>query len=483
MFRRHLVWPVLAGLFLCLIRLPGAEENCWPLWVRRTDPTTGIEAGQAVGPLFFWRTDATGLQGLRPVCHTQLTAAGAEGSLLYPFFVWRQQGELRSFSFFQLLNLRQLAPADGSAPDRRLDVWPFWFSRDSGDPAESYRALFPLAGTIKQRFGRDRITFTAFPLYAHTEKAGRHVTHAPWPFLRFVEGGGHRGFEFWPLYGHVTRTGDYDRRYWLWPLFYRSSTGLAEPVPDVKVGALPFYTRDTGPGYISENYLWPFFGYSDRTAPYRYQETRWFWPFLVQGRGDDRFINRWGPVYTHSVIKGYDKTWFLWPLLRHAEWQADGLAQEKDQLLFFVLWSLQQRSLTNPSAEPAHKLHFWPLFSAWNDGAGRRQVQALSPFEVFFPQNEHVRRLWTPLFALYRYERRADGSSRHALLWDALTWQRHPQASEFHLGPLFSAESGPTHRRFALGAGLLGLQRRDGRGWRLFLFDFPAKAGKKTPSS
>jgi hypothetical protein len=255
----------------------------------------------------------------------------------------------------------------------------------------------------------------------------------------------------------------------------------------VKVGFLPFYTRDTGPGYISETYGWPFFGYSDRTAPYRYHETRYFWPLLVQGEGDNRHVNRWAPLYSHSVIKGYDKTWYAWPLYRHVQWEADELAQQKDQLLFFLYWSLEQRSLTNPSAAPAKKTHLWPLFSAWDNGAGRRQVQALSPFEVFFPNNEKVRQLWTPLFALYRYDHQPDESVRHALLWNAITWRRSVTEREFHLGPLYRSRTDAAGgRRWALGLGLVGAERDPATGrWRPFLFDFarPANTTSSQPAT
>jgi hypothetical protein len=480
MFSRHLIRLASAGLLLALAPLRSEEDNAWPLFVRRTAGDTA--AIEALGPLFFAQTGPGFSQhGLRPLYLETKTDEATAGSVLYPFFTWRSTEDFRTFSFFQLVNTRTDRTGEGPA-DERFDVWPFWFSRDNGDPAASYRAFFPFGGEIKGRFGRDRITFTAFPLYAHTEKAGRHVTHAPWPFLRLVGGDGHEGFEFWPFYGRVHRDGDYDRRFWLWPLGYKTARNLADPVPEVKIGLLPFYTRDTGPGYLNENYLWPFFGHSDRTEPHRYHETRWFWPFLVQGRGDDRLVNRWAPFYTHSVIKGTDKTWFLWPLLRHQRWQADGLDQDKTQLLFFLYWSLAQRS-PDREAAAAHKTHLWPLFSAWDNGAGRRQVQALSPFEVFFPHNDSVRRLWSPLFAVYRYDRQADATTRHALLWNAVTWQRGPESREFHLGPLAGFAADAQQQRLTLGRGLLSLRRRPGeRVWRPALFDFHSPAALKTPA-
>lgn len=479
MLHRDLNRLAFAGL-LALAPLAGAEENLWPLYGRHEAARTIEE--QAIGPLLFFQDGPDGSHGgMRPLYLSSTTDEGRDRTLLYPFFTWRERADFRSFSFFQLINHRVDAPGEATV-DERFDVWPFWFSRASGDPATSYRALFPLAGTIKHRFGRDRIDFTAFPLHARTEKAGRAVTHTPWPFVRRTTGAGHEGFELWPLYGRVAREGDYSRRFWLWPLGYHSARNLAAAEPDVKLGLLPFYTRDTGPGYISENYAWPFFGYSDRVQPYRYHETRWLWPFLVQGRGADRVVNRWAPFYSHSIVKGSEKTWLLWPLLRHQAWEADGLAQDKTQLLFFLYWSLEQSSPDRPAAPTAHKRHLWPLFSSWDNGAGHRQVQALSPFEVFFPRNDTIRRLWTPLFALYRYERQPDASESHAWLWRAVTWRRSGAGRELHLGPIASFTAAGGQRRYALGRGLVGVRRSpDGR-WRPFLFDFGARNAPPPPS-
>jgi hypothetical protein len=479
MFFRRSVWLIPAAL-IAVMPLRGGEQNVWPFAVRQARPDGTPESGQYVGPLFFTKSTATGeLEGFRPLFLQAWAGEKEGGSFLYPLFTWEKQPGFSAFSFFQLINRRETT-APGSAEVRGFDVWPFYFSKETGDPATTYHAFFPVAGTIKQRFGQDRLTWYAFPLYLQTGQSGLQVTTAPWPFLRFIDGAGHHGFEFWPLFGHRGRTGDYDKQFWLWPLFYRQATQLSAPEPTVRLGALPFYTRDTGPGFRSENFAWPLFGYTHRTEPDRYNERRYLWPFLVQGRGDQRYVNRWAPLYTHSTVKGYDKTWFAWPLFRHAQWQEAGLAQQKDQFFFFLYWSLTQRSLGNPAAAPAHKTHLWPLFSSWDNGAGRRQVQLLSPLEVFFPTNDPIRQLYSPLFALYRYDRSGPGASRHSLLWDAVTWRRDATEREFHLGPLFSVESGPEGRRLALLCGVIGWQRRPGedRG-KFFLFDFARKKATK----
>jgi len=45
-----------------------------------------------------------------------------------------------------------------------------------------------------------------------------------------------------------------------------------------------------------------------------------------------------------------------------------------------------------------------------DNGAGARQFQLFSPVDVFLGDNENVRLLWSPLFAIYRYDQPARGS-------------------------------------------------------------------------
>lgn len=481
-FRRLIQLAVAGALLAGAAR---GEENLWPFFVGRHDPASAAESDQFVGPLFFHQVDATGdntAAGLRPVYLETRNGEKHESSFLYPFFIWRRQPDYSYFTFFHLLEHRT-GTGDLARHNEQFDVWPFYFSRRSADPEKSYHALFPIGGTLKNRLSRDRIDFVLFPLYMQTEKKGRRVTHTPWPFIRNYAGPGYSGFEFWPLFGRNQHEGDYDHRFYLWPFGLKSIDHLAAPEPDVTVAVLPFYQRSTGPGFRTESYLWPFFGYLDRTKPYTYHETRYFWPLLVQGRGTDRVRNRWAPFYSHSNIKGTDKTWVMWPAYRHLSWEDRGLRHDRDQFLFFVYSSLVQHSLTNPSAAPARKVHVWPLLSFWDNGAGRVQAQALSPLEVLFPHNDKIRQLWTPLFALYQYDRQPDATVRHAFLWNAVTWRRGPAGREFHLGPLFESATGTPRDRWSIGSGLFGFKRTAGDRWRPFLFDFRMKSANKAESA
>jgi hypothetical protein len=477
-----LLWAALA------LGVGAAERNVWPLWVGEADERTGqFDRAQALGPLLAEQRGPEGRtqQIIRPFFLREQAGQKETGYFLYPLLSWRQDGDFTSYSIFQLINSRTSTDGRG-VPQRGFDIWPFYFSRDTGDPSTSYRALLPIAGTIKQRFGKDELSWTLFPLHLHVVEKGKHTQYLPWPILRRIDGAGHRGLEIWPIVGARGRAGDYHEQFFLWPLIYQQERNLSAPVPDVKTGFLPFYTRDTGPGLISENYLWPFFGYTDRKEPTRYHETRYFWPLFVQGRGDDRVVNRWAPFYSHSVVKGYDKTWILFPLGRTAKWQEQGVAHERTQFFWVLYWNHEQRSLANPAAAPAVKQHLWPFYSAWDNGAGRRQFQLFSPFEVFFANNQPIRDLYSPLFAVYRYDERAPDDVRWNLLWHLVSRTRTPTVREFNLGPLFSSRTDGSGRRIALGAGLLSWRRESAQGrWHFSFLDFrprPAKA-LATPAS
>ncbi len=480
-----------------------AEYNVWPFWVGQTAGETPepIKAWSAVGPLFFQQDQPTPdtpdqiAAGFRPlyVQKSDTSHGKHDAYFLYPLFTYHSTPYGYRWSLFSLIN-HYSASANPDHPIHTstrphsepggFDLWPFYFSRKTNDPATSYHAILPLYGSVPKRFGQDRLSWVLFPLYARFEKHNVTTTTAPWPIIKVLQGEDNHGFEVWPLFGWRAKEGAYREQFYLWPLIYKDEHALWQPKPDVSLGFLPFYARSTNRFATSETYLWPFFGYTDQTAPVNYRETRYFWPLLVQGRGENIYINRWGPFYTHSIRKGIDKTWVLWPLWRHQTWTDSGLNQSRNQFLWFIYHSTTQRSARNPALAPAHKTHLWPLVSIWNNGAGQKQVQALSPFAVLFPSNEAIQLAWAPLFSLYRYDRQAPDDQRHTLLWNLISYRRAPQQREFHLGPLLSVETGATANRIALGCGLVGLKRETPTSpWRPFFFKFKRQATPAAPPS
>ena len=157
----------------------------------------------------------------------------------------------------------------------------------------------------------------------------------PWPIIRYIRGAAN-GFAIWPLFDVTKGPGPARTAY----LSLAAHLGQHPRAAAYRAGrhrrrapssaSCPSTPARRAPGRSSENYLWPFFGYTDRTLPYRYSERRYFWPFFVQGRGDDRLVDRWGPFYTHSNIKGTDSTWVVWPLWHQKRWVDDDIAPDED---------------------------------------------------------------------------------------------------------------------------------------------------------
>jgi hypothetical protein len=473
------------------LALPGwaaeSERNDWPVKVEQLDGSGLVQSWQAAGPLLFGQPLDNGrtAKGFRPFYLEKRDATGTltETSYAYPILTYRNDGDSYRWSFLQLINLS--GPPHGEPTEgnyRGFDVWPFYFSRETGSPETSYRALFPIAGTVKNRLFNERMSWLLFPAYLRTDNHGVTAVSLLWPFVRTIHGAGNTGFALWPLFGWRRKPGVSHSEFYAWPLIYQDVSKLDGPKTEESFGVLPFYTSVHSADVASETYAWPFFGYTHRTAPYRYDETRYFWPLFLQGEGDNLYRNRWAPFYTHSIVKGVDKTWVMWPFFRRQDWVEGKVAQTRTQFLFFLYWSLQQRSATNPRVAAAEKTHYWPFASIWDNGAGHRQVQVLSPIEVFFPTNENTGLLWTPLFALYRYDRRAPDDTRHSLLFNLVTWRHDPARSEFHLGPLIGIESSATEGRITIAGGLWRLARTgDGHGWKSFWFDFSAKSDNHPP--
>jgi hypothetical protein len=455
-------------------RAEAYEVNAWPAFVLQKAPSGQTESWTGAGPLLFSgpapAPDTGTASGFRPFYVKGPGDGSVKTDILYPLFFFRKYPDAYKWSVFQLINgegIDASVTRAGGATDRHFDIWPFYFSHETGDPVDSYHALLPIYGTVKYRVGFDRLSWVLFPLYAESTSKGTNSTYTPWPFIKVLRGR-ENGFAVWPLIGVKSGPGPIRHFYCLWPLIWNNVT---EPKPDApetdapgtEFGILPLYTREKSPGVISENYLWPFFGYTERTIPYRYSEKRYFWPFLLQGRGDDRVLNRWGPFYTYSNTKGTASTWVVWPFWHRGTFADGDIAQSKTQFFYFLYWSLDETSVSRPWLAPAYKRHIWPLVSIWDNGAGSRQVQIPSPIEVFFADNPDIRKTWTPLFSIYRYDHKPTGESRNSLLWNAVTWRRSAAQGleEFHIGPL------------------LGMRRgRSGATWTILGFDLGSNRDK-----
>lgn len=466
------------------------EVNYWPVFNGEREEDSHYSSWQWLGPVLFRKeTPDTAIHGVRPlfVRFNEKERDARSLHVLYPLFNARQWPYGNSWDVLNLLRFQSFTPRN-TEESRTFQFFPFVFWHDDPEPEKSYFGVFPLAGQTRNFFSYDEVSWFLFPLSARFERGETTTVALPWPFLRIVRGPETSGFHIWPLYGSVARENAFSRRYWLWPLGYNVRRELWKEQPLEAFGFLPFYSSSRSERAESKTFIWPFFGYTASFEPH-YRETRFFWPLFVQRRGTS-YVNRWAPFYTHSIREGVDLRWILWPLYRHSVWEERNLRNERTQFLYFLYWSHTQSSIADPDLAPAVKKHVWPFFSSWDNGAGRTQFQALSPMEVFFPFNEVVREKYTPLFALYRFDKEEDAYSRHSFLFDFITTARDLEEGTFHcnIGPLFTYRRSEKGRHWELFKGLLSYSRAgEDRSFGAFWLNRPEAAsepaGEETPNA
>jgi hypothetical protein len=374
---------------------------------------------------------------------------------MYPLFTKRQYPGGYRWNVLELLVGSKTESPTGNTISS-LDLWPVFWHYDTGVSAESYDAVFPIAGTLRNRLFFKRIDWFAFPVFLRLEQPGHVDTCVLWPVFRRRDGVDESGWALWPLYGHFEGVGKYDNTFAIWPIFYdnyrKQSVALGGGQMH-QFGVLPFYASETAPGLKSESWVWPFFGYTTENAPRKnYDEIRYLYPFWVKGQGEEKSVNRWLPFYAHETKPDYAKTWYAWPLIKQEQSLTAGLNIHKETLLYFIYKNEVQTATGRDFS--ARKTQLWPLFGYSDNGGGERQFMILNPFEPLFSGNEMIRQTWTPLFAVYRFE--ASGEARrYSLLWDLFLYERDAERADFSIGPLFERSRGPEGSGWKIGKGLL----------------------------
>lgn len=470
MFFRPITW-IAIGLFLHLqgiiFQSSGAWINLWPVATyEEGDCDRCFSRETYFGPLIEQRyTECGHVAAIRPLAGhiDDYDCCESLDYFLYPLFTHLRTQWGSSWNIFGLIS-------NCSTPDKeKFSFFPFLFFNHSCNPCDSYYGIFPIVGKVRNYLCADSLRWFLFPLYLGIQK-GDTVRHGlPWPIIRWQTGPCSGGGALWPLVGCYWRENDYYHSYAFWPIAYKFLDALGTPYPSIRRGLIPLYAYENSARREMTTVLWPFISrveMHDRC----YVENQFFWPFFVQGRGENEYVNRWAPIYTHSYRCGRDKRWFLWPLIKIQHWEDRGLYVTQEQFFYFIFWKQCQQCLADPSLPPAKKVHLWPLLSYWDNGVGQRQFQFISPIEVFFPNSKAVRIIYSPLFAIFRYEQIAPGHTRQSLLFDLIATEKTPCSQRLSVGPLLDVERGPCGSGFQILKGLLGFKIEENKKCFKFLW-------------
>ncbi|MEM9226526.1 MAG: hypothetical protein AAGA45_01025 [Verrucomicrobiota bacterium] len=457
---------LLTGLAAWLPLQASGSTDLAPLW-RNTTNAEGQRRVQAFGPIFESNQQGpVRWEAWRPLAvkFTNEETGAVDSYFAPPLYSWSMEDNEVRWRLLFIISGTEEYGVDGEIDETTFSVWPFVFrDRDADNPEESAFAVFPFYGTINNSLLFGSFSFAAFPLYVNFHRPEAERYGAPWPFIQWQEGPEAEGFGLWPLGGHFTSKDDYDHQYALWPFIWRNIDGLDQPQPSIHQGFIPFYTIERSATVEDISIFLPMFGWRDEYDT-GYSETRYLWPLWVQGSGPEREIDRWLPIYSVETEPDLQERWIAWPFYHEAEGHDETHHFERTQFLYILYWDKIVTPLNAPEGtQPAHMTHFWPFYSEFHDGQGRTQAQLFSPLAVFFPNNEPVKKLYSPLFSLFRLERDANtGVTEQGVLWDLVHETTTEDSTHLTVGPFLEHDVGPGRAKFELLSGLLGVEKKEG---------------------
>lgn len=366
-------------------------------------------------------------------------------------------------------------------PRRRLWLLPFWFSGKDAK-GESYRALFPVYGSIHEFIGRDEINFALFPLRSTSRLNDLETSNWLWPFYsetRSKDGHVYR-FRVFPVYAYSYDRDRFEKRAVLWP-FWTSVNYL--------------YPKEKGHGWIlwpvgghlvsdHERTVWvvpPFFRFSKGKVLSRYYCP---WPFVQVERGRDYHKTYLWPVWGYKHVGNMDSTFVAWPFFwnDHMErgWYHDHLVMLAPVYRHYTTTMKGENGGPTTTTERLEKV--WPLMN-YSMKHGYSRFHALDLWPI--ADNAHADRNWTPLWSLYdRSWRDKDLDSR--FLWGLYRHQRRgDEANYVSVFPFVSWRRDDAEDHFHGWSILKGLVARDatdhGASWRILYFLHLGKQQEKKP--
>ncbi len=442
----------------------------WPVIDYRHSASADYTSVNLFGPLVNFERKAEETEfNLRPF---YFTATGEDpnrySEFLYPV---ASRKVSREQSFWQVFHLLQYDFEDREEVAREKEFFLFPFVFYGNHPEKGpYFAVFPLGGKIYDKFGRDEIRFTLFPLYGRTQKKGTTVTNVLWPFFSLIRGEQEEGLKVWPLWGISDKQGVYRKRFYLWPIIFHYDLRLDTDNPERLRTVFPLYVSRQSPEESSRTWLWPFFAHIENRAK-GFEEWQFPWPIFRVTRGETRHGNTFLPIFADEWVGERRKRWFLWPVYKIEEIHSEVIDRRRDRILYFLFSNLEETVIAEGSPRK-RRTALWPLFT-YEQTRGVSHFFTLSLLEPFFPNNQGFARNWAPLWRIYQVKWDKHGNEASSLLWNLYWKERQGEDLAMELFPLFSYRRESGHGAdFKLVKGLFRY-RKGAEGRRINLFYLP----------
>jgi hypothetical protein len=461
------------ALFVLLCSIPSfstAEErpfslNFWPLFQYTSDPIEGTKEIEGLGPLFLWKKDSHRREwGFRPLSYwtEDEKESLSRFEFFYPFGKYEvKEGDKKGY--LALLSLFREETFDGK---KKWDFQFFPFFIGETEKGEDYFGLFPFYGFLFDRYGKDEIRFYLWPLYSRSTTEGTSTTNLLWPFFSFLEGEKKKGYRFWPFYGRREEFGISRSEFFLWPIFSRQTNGLDtdDPVDDRAI--FPFYISKESKRFESKTYLWPFFSRArDRLTGFEQWDLPW--PFFQSLKGENLYGLKIFPFYGVKEKEGeLRRVFVLYPLYQLEE---DRVRDVQERTHRILLLSRIRTGGDQQGIEKENSLRIWPFFDYEREETGR----ATFSFLYLFPfKDEGFERNLFPLFRILRWEKDPQGRKSTNLFWGFYKRIEKEELDFWEVAHLIGVKRGKGWKTVSFFKGLF-YYKSDGEGGDLRVFYLP----------
>ena len=459
---------LLFGGFFPRVLVAGDDAKAGPLWASAQLVLEDGRQVEAMGPIWGYEESEDQTKwALRPLVSHRFNEAEDHDQwhILYPLVTYNRFGTEWRTQVLQWLNWGGGEDSlDGA--EKKQTLFPIFFRKKSPNPEESYWALIPIYGTLKNRLFKKEIKVVFFPLYARTEKGDATTHNILYPFFHLRQGEGLKGFQLFPLVGVEKKETREVIDHWgepkvipghfkvqgLWPIFYYENLGIGTENPRKERIAFPLFRSLRSPQRDATTVLWPFFNHIvDRKKGY--VEWQLPWPFLVFANGEGKTTRRVFPLFSVAESDTHRSRFFLWPLFKSNRVVDPPLDRQRDRF-FLSLYSKTRLTDTRTGATQIRR-DLWPLFTHTRDTSGRTRTQALSVVEPLFPTDRDLAWNYSALWTLWKDERDPVADrARQSAMWNLYEHERHQDShrTSFFFG-LFQRErnaSGQSTRLFYL---------------------------------
>ncbi len=451
--------------FLSIADERSISINFWPFFQYTSDPIEGVREINGLGPFFLWRKEPTRRQwGIRPLLYWTEDEIEPLMRLefLYPFGKYQvKEGEKKGY----LIPLSQYREEEFDGK-KKWDFQFFPFFTGETEKGRDYFGLFPIFGTLLDRYGKEEIRFYFWPLYGESTSEGVRTTNLLWPFFSFIEGEKKRGYRFWPIYGQKEEVGISHTEFFVWPIFLRQRKGLDTDDPVEERMIFPFYVSKESKRFESKTFLWPFFSYArDRLTGF--EQLDFPFPIFQSLKGENLKGIRIFPFYGYKVKEGVMRRIFiLYPLY---QLQEDRMGDVWEKTTRILLLSRIRTSEENRGEGKERSLRIWPFFDYEKDEMGH---EALSFFYLFPFKEEGFERNLFPLFRIFRWEKDPKKGISTNLFWGFYKRVKKEEIDSWEIAHVVGMKREKGWKTISFLKGLFRYQS-DGKSARLRLFYLP----------